>query len=66
MTTSAVDVSGKADFHGQIVTPSIRRTLYLATSDQRARFRNEEGLASAISASLTIVTEALGPLAHPL
>ncbi|MGV3634841.1 MAG: LysR family transcriptional regulator [Pseudorhodoplanes sp.] len=50
----------------QIVQPSIRRTLYLATSDQRAPFRNEEGLASAIRSSLTIVTDALGPLAHPL
>ena len=50
----------------QIVTPSIRRTLYLATSDQRGSFRNADGLASAIRASLTMVTDALGPLAHPL
>lgn len=56
---------GKLDAR-QIVQPSIRRTLYLATSDQRARFRNEEGLANAIRASLTIVIDALGPLAHPL
>lgn len=56
---------GKLDAR-QIVEPSIRRTLYLATSDQRGPFRNAEGLASAIRASLAIVTDALGPLAHPL
>jgi LysR family nitrogen assimilation transcriptional regulator len=56
---------GKLDAR-QIITPSIRRTLYLASSDQRGRFRNEDGLASAIRASLAVVTDALGPLAHPI
>ena len=56
---------GKLDAR-QIIEPSIRRTLYLATSSQRGPFRNADGLASAIRASLTIVTDALGPLAHPL
>jgi LysR family nitrogen assimilation transcriptional regulator len=50
----------------QIVTPSIRRTLYLANSDQRGSFRNADGLANAIRASLAVVTDALGPLAHPV
>jgi LysR family nitrogen assimilation transcriptional regulator len=56
---------GKLDAR-QIIEPSIRRTLYLAASRQRGPFRNADGLASAIRASLTIVTDALGPLAHPL
>ena len=56
---------GKLDAR-QIVEPAVRRTLYLATSDQRGPFRNADGLVSAIRASLTIVTDALGPLAHPL
>lgn len=56
---------GKLDAR-QIVEPSIRRTLYLATSDQCGPFRNATGLASAIRGSLGVVTEALGPLAHPL
>ncbi|MGD9921721.1 MAG: LysR family transcriptional regulator [Pseudorhodoplanes sp.] len=50
----------------QITEPSIRRTLYLATSSQRGPFQNADGLASAIRGSLAIVTDALGPLAHPL
>ncbi len=50
----------------QIIEPSIRRTLYLATSDQRGPFRNADGLANAIRASLAVVTDALGPLAHPV
>lgn len=56
---------GKLDAR-QIVHPSIRRTLYVATSDQRGPFRNADGLKNAIRASLTIVTDALGPLAHPI
>jgi LysR family nitrogen assimilation transcriptional regulator len=56
---------GKLDAR-QIVEPSIRRTLYLAASDQRGPFRNADGLASAIRTALTIVTDALGPLAHPI
>ena len=42
---------GKLDAR-QIIEPSIRRTLYLATSSQRGPFRNADGLASAIRASL--------------
>jgi LysR family nitrogen assimilation transcriptional regulator len=56
---------GKLDAR-QIVDPSIRRTLYLASAGQPGRFRNADGLAGAVRASLAIVTEALGPLAHPL
>ncbi len=56
---------GKLDAR-QIVEPSIRRTLYLTTSQQRGPFRNTEGLISAIRSSLSIVTDALGPLAHPV
>lgn len=56
---------GKLDAR-QIVAPSIRRTLYLASAEQRGRFRNADGLSGAIRASLAIVVEALGPLAHPL
>lgn len=56
---------GKLDAR-QIVNPSIRRTLYLTTSPQRAPFRNVDGLVRAIRSSLAIVTDALGPLAHPL
>ena len=56
---------GKLDAR-QIVEPPIRRTLYLATSGQRGPFQNADGLASAIRASLGIVTDALGELAHPL
>jgi LysR family nitrogen assimilation transcriptional regulator len=50
----------------QIIEPSIRRTLYLATSNRRGSFRNADGLTNAIRASLTVVTDALGPLAHPV
>jgi len=56
---------GKLDAR-QISKPSICRTLYLATSDRRGPFRNADGLVSAVRASLTIVTDALGPLAHPV
>lgn len=56
---------GKLDAR-QIVTPSIRRTLFLASSRQRSPLQNEAGLTNAIRSSLRIVTDALGPLAHPL
>ena len=56
---------GKLDAR-QIVTPSIRRTLFLASSRQRSPLQNEAGLTNTIRSSLKIVTDALGPLAHPL
>ena len=56
---------GKLDAR-QIVSPSIRRTLYLANSSQHPPFRNTDGLVRAIRSSLALVTDALGPLAHPL
>ncbi len=56
---------GKLDAR-QIVNPSIRRTLFLTASKQREPFRNTDGLIGAIRSSLSIVTDALGPLAHPL
>lgn len=56
---------GKLDAR-QIVTPSIRRTLILASSRQRNPLKNEAGLTSVIRSSLRIVVDALGPLAHPL
>lgn len=49
-----------------IIAPNIRRTLFLASSTQHGRFRNEAGLARAVRASLIGMIEALGPLAHPL
>jgi LysR family nitrogen assimilation transcriptional regulator len=49
-----------------IVMPPLRRTLFLTSSRTRAPFRNEAGLAGAVRSSLTVVIEALGPLAHPL
>lgn len=49
-----------------IIAPNIRRTLFLASSTQHGRFRNEAGLARAVRASLSGLIEALGPLAHPL
>jgi LysR family nitrogen assimilation transcriptional regulator len=56
---------GKLDAR-RIVTPSLRRTLYLASSKQRGPFKNEAGLTGAIRASLVGLADALGPLAHPL
>ena len=49
-----------------ITMPSLRRTLFLASSNQRGPFRNEAGLTGAIRSSLKGLTDALGPLAHPL
>jgi LysR family nitrogen assimilation transcriptional regulator len=49
-----------------IIRPAVRRTLFLASSTQRPPFRNEAGLSGAIRSSLKGVTEALGPLCHPL
>lgn len=56
---------GKLDAR-QIIDPPIRRTLYLSTSRQRGPFKNADALTAAIRSSLTIVTEALGPLAQPM
>lgn len=56
---------GKLDAR-QIVEPSIRRTLFIASLQQRAASKNDNDLTNAIRSSLRIVTEALGPLAHPV
>jgi LysR family nitrogen assimilation transcriptional regulator len=57
--------SGKLDAR-PITMPAIQRTLFLAASKKRAPLRNEAGLTSAIRTSLKCMTDALGPLAHPL
>jgi LysR family nitrogen assimilation transcriptional regulator len=57
--------AGKLDAR-PIVTPAIRRTLFLASSTQRAPLRNEAALAGAVRTSMQGLVEALGPLAHPL
>lgn len=49
-----------------IVSPPVRRTLFLASSKQRSPFRNGPGLTEAVRASLQGVVDSLGPLAHPL
>jgi LysR family nitrogen assimilation transcriptional regulator len=49
-----------------IITPAVRRTLFLASSTQSGPFRNEAALTGAIRSSLKVLTDALGPLAHPL
>jgi LysR family nitrogen assimilation transcriptional regulator len=49
-----------------IITPSIRRTLFLTASNQHGPFRNEAALAGAVRTSMQGLIEALGPLAHPL
>jgi LysR family nitrogen assimilation transcriptional regulator len=49
-----------------IVSPPVRRTLFLASSKQRSPFRNGPGLTEAVRASLQGMVESLGPLAHPL
>jgi LysR family nitrogen assimilation transcriptional regulator len=57
--------SGKLDAR-PIIMPSLRRTLFLASSKQGGPFRNEAGLTGAVRASLQGLLDALGPLAHPL
>jgi LysR family nitrogen assimilation transcriptional regulator len=57
--------SGRLDAR-PIVTPSIRRTLFLAHSTQHGPFRNEAALAGAVRKSMQGLVETLGPLAHPL
>lgn len=49
-----------------ITMPSIKRTLFLASSKQRGPFKSEAGLTGAVRSSLTGLLDALGPLAHPL
>ena len=49
-----------------IVMPSLRRTLFLASSKQRGPFRNEAGLTGAVRTSLKGLLDELGPLAQPL
>lgn len=49
-----------------IIMPPIRRTLFLASSNQRPSFKNEAGLTGAVRTSLTVLLDALGPLAQPL
>jgi LysR family nitrogen assimilation transcriptional regulator len=57
--------SGRLDAR-PIVSPPLRRTLYLASSTRRSPFRNELALQGVIRSSLTALTDMLGPLAHPL
>ena len=49
-----------------IVMPSLRRTLFLASSKQRGPFRHEAGLTGAVRTSLNRLLDELGPLAQPL
>ena len=49
-----------------IVMPSLRRTLFLASSKQRGPFRHEAGLTGAVRTSLKRLLDELGPLAQPL
>lgn len=49
-----------------IVAPSVRRTLYLASSAQRPKLRCHRPLAVAVRAALARLLDVLGPLAHPL
>jgi LysR family nitrogen assimilation transcriptional regulator len=49
-----------------IVSPPVRRTLFLASSKQRGPFRNSAGLTDAVRLSLQGMVDSLGPLAHPL
>ena len=49
-----------------ITAPPLRRTLYLASSNKRSRFKNELALTSAIRSSLSCLIEAVGPLAYSL
>lgn len=57
--------AGKLDAR-PIIMPTIKRTLYLATSRNRTPFTNEAGLSGAVRASLAGLIEVLGPLGSPL
>ena len=50
----------------RIVTPAVRRTLFLASSQKTGPFRNEAGLTRAVRSSLAGFLELLDPLAEPL
>ena len=56
---------GKLDAR-PIVAPPLRRSLFLASSSKRSRFKNELALTGVICSSLTSLTDVLGPLVHPL
>ncbi len=49
-----------------IIAPSLRRTLYIARSNRRSRFKHELALTGVIRSSLGCLIDMLGPLAHPL
>jgi LysR family nitrogen assimilation transcriptional regulator len=57
--------AGKLDAR-PITMPPLRRTLFLASCNQRSAFKNEAGLSGAVRSSLTGLLDALGPLAQPL
>lgn len=50
----------------RIIAPQLPRTLFIAWSKKRGTFKNEPALTGVIRASLTALTEVLGPLGHPL
>jgi LysR family nitrogen assimilation transcriptional regulator len=56
---------GKLDAR-QIISPALRRTLYLASSNKRSHFKNEIALTGVIRSSLRCLTDVVGPLAHPV
>jgi LysR family transcriptional regulator, nitrogen assimilation regulatory protein len=56
---------GKLDAR-PIVAPPLRRSLFLASSNKRGRFKNELALTGVIRSSLSGLTDALGPLVHPM
>jgi LysR family nitrogen assimilation transcriptional regulator len=49
-----------------IVSPPVRRTLYLASNRARSAFQNELALTGVIRSTLAVLTSTLGRLAHPL
>lgn len=57
--------AGKLDAR-RVITPAIRRTLFLASSKQAAPFRHEAGLTRAVQSSLDGFLKMLGALAEPL
>ena len=49
-----------------VVSPALRRTLFVATPANRNPFKHELALIGVIRASLSCLTDMLGPLHHPL
>jgi LysR family nitrogen assimilation transcriptional regulator len=49
-----------------IVRPPVMRTLFLASSSERAPFRNQQALTDAIQSAVQGLLDRLGPLGHPL